>query len=96
MWKSSVKYFKHNIKLVVTSQLFTFEVFNTFVIEIEGILNSRPLTPIFANPNNFLVLTPDNFLTGDGLTYPPKLKFGEDPHTRFSNWQDIKKIRQHF
>ena len=76
--------------------LFTFEEFNTFVIEVEGILNSRPLTPISTDPNDLLVLTPGHFLIGDALTSLPEAIFSEVPCNRLSTWQHIQKIRQHF
>ena len=96
IWESAVKSFKHHVKRVVTDQLFTFEEFNTFAIEIEGILNSRPLTPISSDPNDLLVLTPGHFLTGDALTSLPEVDFRNTPTNRLSNWQHLQKIRQHF
>ncbi|XP_070515381.1 uncharacterized protein [Cardiocondyla obscurior] len=50
LWESTVKIFKHYFKRVVGDTLFTFKKLNTFVIEIEGVLNSRP--------TYFSVLTP--------------------------------------
>jgi len=39
-----VKSFKHHFKRVVGELLFTFEELNTFTVEVEGILNSRPIS----------------------------------------------------
>ena len=86
IWESAVKCFKHHLRRVVTDQLFTFEQFNTFVIEVEGILNSRPLTPISSDPNNLLVLTPDHFLIGDALTSLPEVDYRKISTNRLSNW----------
>ena len=96
IWESSVKCFKHHVKRVVSDQLFASEEFNTFVIEVEGILNSRPFTPISTDPNDLLVLTPGHFLIGDALTSLPEAIFSKVPCNRLSTWQHIQKIRQHF
>ena len=96
IWESAIKSFKHHLKRVVSDQLFTFEELNTFVIEVEGILNSRPLTPMSTDPNDLSVLTPGHFLIGDALTSLPEANFIVTPNNRLFNWQHIQKIRQHF
>lgn len=96
IWESAVKSFKHHLKRVIGNVLFTFEEFNTLAIEIEAILNSRPLTPISTDPNDLLVLTPGHFLIGDSLTSLPELDFSSTPSNRLSNWQHIQKLRRDF
>lgn len=96
IWEAAVKSFKHHLKRVAGRQLFTFEEFNTLLIEIEAILNSRPLTPISSDPNDLLVLTPGHFLIGDSLTSLPERDFIDVPDNRLSNWQHIQKVRQDF
>lgn len=47
--------------------LFTFEEFNTIVIQIKGLLSSRPLPPLFSNHSDLNALTPSHFLIVEGL-----------------------------
>lgn len=96
LWESTVKSFKHHFKRVVGELLFTFEELNTFVIEIEGILNSRPISSISSDPNDLLVLTPAHCLIGRPLTALPELDYSSVPANRLSVWQHISKVRQDF
>lgn len=96
LWEAAVKSFKHNLKRVAGADLFTYENFNTLIIEIESILNSRPLTPISSDPNDLLVLTPGHFLIGEALTSLREREFSDTPQNRLSSWQHIQKIKQHF
>lgn len=76
--------------------LFTFEEINTFVIEIEAILNSRPLTPMSSDPNDPLALTPAHILINASLQAVPERDFTDEPLNRLSTWQHIQRVRQHF
>ncbi|XP_076384330.1 uncharacterized protein LOC143262581 [Megalopta genalis] len=96
LWEAAVKAFKHYIKRVVGEELFTFEQFNTFVIEVEAVLNSRPLTPLSSDPNDTSPLTPGHFLIGSSLTAIAETDFRAIPNNRLSNWQHIQKVKQHF
>ncbi|XP_076246269.1 uncharacterized protein LOC143186476 [Calliopsis andreniformis] len=96
LWEAAVRSFKHHIKRVVGEQLFTLEEFNTLVVEIEAILNSRPLTPLSSDPNDPSALTPAHFLIGNTLTSLPEIDFSETPANRLSKWQHIQKVKQDF
>ncbi|XP_025830426.1 uncharacterized protein LOC108738361 [Agrilus planipennis] len=96
LWESTVKLFKHHMIRVVSDLLFTFEELNTFVIEVEAILNSRLITPISNDPNDPAPLTPGHFLIGDSLTSLPEADICSISSNRLSHWQHIQKVRQHF
>lgn len=91
-----MKSFKRHLIRVVGVELLTFEHLNTLVIEVEAILNSRPLTPISSDLNDPPVLTPGHFLISDTLTSLRERDFRMVPTSRLSNWQRIRQIKQHF
>ncbi|XP_033361815.1 uncharacterized protein LOC117240067 [Bombus vosnesenskii] len=94
--EAAVKSFKHHFRRIVGNELLTFEQFNTLVIEIEAVLNSRPLTPISTDPKDLLVLTPGHFLIGESLMSVRERDFRDTPSNRLSRWQHIQKLKQHF
>ncbi|XP_033317809.1 uncharacterized protein LOC117215568 [Bombus bifarius] len=95
LWEVAVKAFKRHLIRVVGTELLSFEHLNTLVIEIEAILNSRPLTPISSDPQDPPVLTPGHFLIGDTLTSLRERDFRAVPSGRLSSWQRIHQIKQH-
>ncbi|XP_076396216.1 uncharacterized protein LOC105664283 [Megachile rotundata] len=96
LWEAAVKSFKQHLYRTVGDTMFTYEQFNTFVIEIESILNSRPLTPLSCDPNDLTALTPAHFLIGRVLTNIPETDLRNVTTNRLSMWQHIHKIKQHF
>ncbi|XP_051168334.1 uncharacterized protein LOC127286082 [Leptopilina boulardi] len=88
LWEAGVKSFKYHLKRIC-NDLVTFKEFNTLIIEIETILNSRPLTPISTDTNDLIALTPGHFLKGNSLMSLPEPDFGNTPNNRLSTWELI-------
>ena len=91
-----MKSFKRHLKRVIGNELLTFEQFNTLIIEMESILNSRSLTPLSTDPNHLSVLTPGHFLIGDSLMSLRERNLRVISSNRFSKWQHIQQLKQHF
>ena len=96
LWEASVKNFKMHLKRVAGNSVLTFIEFYTMIVEIESVLNSRPLTAISNDPNDLLALTPGHFLINDSLTNIPAQNFSSLPKNRLSAWQLMTKIREDF
>ncbi|XP_015121728.1 uncharacterized protein LOC107044383 [Diachasma alloeum] len=96
LWEAAVKSCKHHMKRVIGNELLTYQQLNTLCVKIEGILNSRPLTPLSSDPNDFSALTPAHFLHGESTTDLPAPNWSHTPTNRLSQWQHLEQIKQHF
>lgn len=71
LWEAGVKAFKHHLKRVIDARILSQLEFATLLCQIEACLNSRPISALHADPNEFSVLTPGHFLIGRSLISPP-------------------------
>ncbi len=78
LWEAGVKAMKRLLYKHTDGLTYTFEEMSTILVQIKGILNSRPLTPTTPEAED-LYLTPGHFLTGRCLhTVPDGLNFKDD------------------
>ncbi|GFV90184.1 integrase catalytic domain-containing protein [Trichonephila clavipes] len=94
LWEAGVKSVKHHLKSAIGNLHFTFEEFETIMIQVEGILNWRPLTPLSSDADNFDVLTPGHFLIGRPITSIPEPNLIDVNENRLSRWEKITKVVQ--
>ncbi|XP_043496365.1 uncharacterized protein LOC122520334 [Polistes fuscatus] len=94
--KAAVKSFKHHLIRIVGDTLLGYEAILTHVLEIEAILNSRPITPLSNDSNDLRALTPGHFLIGDSFTSLPEDEYRDIPSGRLSQWQHVQQMKQHF
>ncbi|GFX18868.1 integrase catalytic domain-containing protein [Trichonephila clavipes] len=93
-WEASVKSIKYHLKRVVSGSNLTYEEFLTVCIQIEGILNSRPLCPLSSNSNDLNALTSAHFLIGRSMTAVVEPNLIELKENALKKWQRITRLVQ--
>jgi len=73
-----------------------FEEIQTTLCEIKAILNSRPLLPLSADPNDLAYLSPGHFLVGTTLNSLLCVDLNDVNENKLLRWQRVEQIWQHF
>lgn len=96
LWEANIKSFKTHLNRVVGNQILTYEELNTVIVQIESVLNSRPLCAMSADPNDLSVLTPGHFLTLEPLTAVPDPDTTQIQSNRLTRWQLLQRLHRDF
>lgn len=96
LWEAGVKSVKTHLNKTIGSSLLTFEELSTVLIQIEAVLNSRPLCPISNHPEEFNFLSPAHFLIGESLVAPPEQQYDLDRRTHLQRWNHVQLTAQRF
>ncbi|XP_049877966.1 uncharacterized protein LOC126375152 isoform X1 [Pectinophora gossypiella] len=96
LWEAAVKSTKYHLKRIVQNSLLTYEELNTVLVQIEAVLNSRPLLPMTSNPDDFTYLTPGHFLIGTSLMTYPDHDVSNKPVNKLKMWNVCNNMVQSF
>lgn len=96
LWEAGVKSAKFHMKRIIGNKVLNYEELLTVVSQIEAVMNSRPITPLSNDPNDFLALTPSHFLIGDLLTNIPEDDVTKVPENRLNMYRQLTQMVQHF
>ncbi|XP_027841178.2 uncharacterized protein LOC114122649 [Aphis gossypii] len=96
IWEAGIKSVKFYLKHVIGNQTLTYEKFYTLTIRIEGILNSRPITPLSLDPHDLCALTPGHFLIGQPIQAIPESDLINVQINRITRWQLIRQCHQSY
>lgn len=94
LWEAGVKSFKYYFKRAIGDSRLTYEEFLTIMVQVESLLNSRPLTPLSSDVDDLEILTPGHFLIGRPMTSIPEPNLLDIETNRLSLWGKITKIVQ--
>lgn len=92
LWEAGVKSFKLHFKKVAGNHKFNFEEFSTLLARIEGVLNSRPLSPVNEDPTDLNVLTPGHFLRGAPIIAYPEMPTDDLKISLLNRWEKLKAL----
>lgn len=96
LWEAAVKSAKYLLTRTVGNASLTYEELETIVIEIEAILNSRPISPMSNDPNDISALTPGHFLIGEPLTAQIDAQARPEKVTLETRWNLVSRIKHEF
>ncbi|XP_055604341.1 uncharacterized protein LOC129752591 [Uranotaenia lowii] len=96
IWEAGVKSVKSVLKKVTKGALLNFVEFQTLLIRIEALLNSRPLYANPEDPSEPEALTPGHFVADRPLLAIPEPTYDSIPENRLSRWQYVQVLRNNF
>lgn len=96
IYEAGIKSVKMLLKRHLSSTKLTYELLYTVLVQIEGILNSRPLCPITDLPNDVTCLTPAHFIVGAPITDLPEPYMVDYKESRLNIYQKMIQIKQKF
>ncbi|GBL89761.1 hypothetical protein AVEN_149075-1 [Araneus ventricosus] len=92
LWEAAVKSAKYHLKIIVGRSNLTYEEFLTVSIQIEGILNSRPLCPLSSSADDLNALTPAHFLIGRSMNSIIEPNLTELSEGILKRWQRVARL----
>jgi len=94
-WERLIKSVKTVLKVLLKNEVLTDEVLSTLVIQVEGIMNSRPITPYSDDPRDKEPLTPNHLLLMRNQSLlPSAISSKEDTYTR--RWKQVQFLADQF
>lgn len=95
-WEAAVKSLKYHLQRTISDTLLTYEDFSTFLIQVEAVLNSRPLSALSEDPDDLTALTPGHFIRGAAINTVPEPDLTAVSGSRLSQLQRVQERLQHF
>ncbi|XP_063981500.1 uncharacterized protein LOC135164773 [Diachasmimorpha longicaudata] len=95
-WEAIVKSVKRHLQRTIGTSTLSLEELTTLLVQVEAVLNSRPIAPTSDDPADTSVLTPGHFLIGGSITTVPEPSLPEENIPHLDRWQLITNRVQDF
>ncbi|XP_055922801.1 uncharacterized protein LOC129953584 [Eupeodes corollae] len=96
IWEAAVKVAKGHLYRSLQNTKLSFEELATALCEIEAVMNSRPITPLTNDPNDFEALTPGHLLIGTSMRAIPEPSDANTNPDILPYWRRINNVKSHF
>ena len=96
VWERLVQSAKKALKISLRGQLVNDETLHTFIVEVESLLNSRPLTHVSVDPHDLEPITPNHFLIGRNSPNVPPDVFDKRDLCSRKRWRQAQTLTDHF
>ncbi|XP_037931108.1 uncharacterized protein LOC119665920 [Teleopsis dalmanni] len=96
LWEAAVKSVKYLLVKNVSTASLTYEELETVVIEVEAMLNSRPLIPSSSDANDLNAITPGHFLIGEENTSSVVVHARDSKEKLLKRWQLVSELKHSF
>ncbi|XP_036339567.1 uncharacterized protein LOC118748926 [Rhagoletis pomonella] len=93
IWEAAVKSAKGHLNRSIMNARLTYEELTTVLVEIEAVLNSRPISPLSSDPSDYEALTPGHFITGSALKSLPERAIANNINL-VNKWTQITAIKR--
>ena len=95
-WERVIRSICKILTVLLGQQLVNEEMLRTLMAEVQGILNSRPLTPVSNNPKDLELLTPNHLLLlRANPNLPPGVFAKEDTYCK-RRWRQVQYMSEIF
>lgn len=95
-WERLIRSIKSGLRHLLNGNVTSEELLRTSLIDIEMLVNSRPLTYVATDENSHEALTPNHFLLGHSSGAKPYGNFCDDPEVLKKEWKRQQVITQMF
>jgi len=96
LWEAAVKSAKGHLNRMLMNTRITYEELARAMIEVEAIMNSRPLSPMSSDPSDCEAITPAHFLVGSSLKALPQRDLEVRDISKFNRWRAVRAMQQAF
>ena len=89
-WERTIRSVRKILRALLGQQLVSDEILRTLMSEVEGILNSRPLTPVSSDPKDLEPITPNHLLLLRANPNLPPGVFTKEENYSKRRWRQVQ------